>query len=104
MALLYLNLMASSLALAAECGRLLTWVVSVFDGRLRFKKRTTLYHSRQNERNMTYVIQLLASLRTLAGFTPADESSANDAAKAAAAQSVLVAASRSRAQHRVTAN
>jgi hypothetical protein len=53
---------------------------------------------------MTYVIQLLASLRALAGFAPADESSANDAAKAAAAQSVLVAASRSPAAHRVTAN
>lgn len=78
--------------------------MSAFDGRLRFNKRTSLHHSRQNERNMTYVIQLLASLRALAGFPPADESSANDAAKAAAAQSVLVAASRSPAAHRVTAN
>jgi hypothetical protein len=96
--------MASSLALAAECGCLLALVVSGSDRRLRFKKRTSLHHSRRNERKMTYVIQLLASLRALAGFAPADESSANDAAKAAAAQSVLVAASRSPAAHRVTAN
>jgi hypothetical protein len=45
---------------------------------------------------MTHIFEQLASLLTAMGVAPASKPSAEDEAKAAAAQSVLIAASRAR--------
>jgi hypothetical protein len=53
---------------------------------------------------MTHFSELLASLVAATGFAPATKPSAEDEAKAAAARSVLIAASRTRHPLRTAAN
>jgi hypothetical protein len=53
---------------------------------------------------MTHFFELLASLFAVTGFAPASKPSAENEAKAAAAQSVLIAASRTRRPLRIAAN
>jgi hypothetical protein len=53
---------------------------------------------------MTHFLELVASLFAATGFAPASKPSAEDEAKAAAAQSVLIAASRTRHPFRIAAN
>jgi hypothetical protein len=53
---------------------------------------------------MTHLFELLASLLAATGFAPARKRSAEDDAKAAAAQSVLIAASQTRRPLRTAAN
>lgn len=58
----------------------------------------------QLQNTMTYFLKLLTSFRAAAGFAPASKPSAEDEAKAAAAQSVLIAASRTRHPLTIAAN
>jgi hypothetical protein len=53
---------------------------------------------------MTHFFELLASFLAVTGFAPVSKPSAENEAKAAAAQSVLIAASRTRHPLRIAAN
>jgi hypothetical protein len=73
--------------------------VSALVDRLRINgvgQTTSRPSTTQFQNIMTHIFEQLASLLTAMGVAPASKPSAEDEAKAAAAQSVLIAASRAR--------